>query len=100
VALLDAWNNSAAPESEGAVLFEAWWRRYAQGTAELPRRYGRSAIPWGEVHRVRIGGKDPAEGGCGGDLGCFRVLQFGSDPDGKLSVRGGDGWILAVEFGD
>ena len=38
-------------------------------------------------------------GGCGGDLGCFRVLQFGDEPDGKRSVRGGDGWVLAVEFG-
>ena len=27
-------------------------------------------------------------------------MGFARDPDGKLSVTGGDGWILAVEFGD
>jgi acyl-homoserine-lactone acylase len=67
---------------------------------EVRRRYGRLEVPWGEVHRVRIAGKDLPVGGCGGDLGCFRVLQFAEQPDGKLAVRGGDGWILAVEFGD
>ncbi len=48
---------------------------------------------------MRFPGKDFPVAGCGGDLGCFRVLQFREDPDGKLAVRGGDGWILAVEFG-
>jgi acyl-homoserine-lactone acylase len=32
-------------------------------------------------------------------MGCFRVLNFRTDPDGKRSVIGGDGWVLAVEFG-
>jgi len=39
-------------------------------------------------------------GGCSGALGCFRVLNFATNPDGKRSAIGGDGWILAVEFGD
>ena len=39
-------------------------------------------------------------GGCSGALGCFRVLNFRTDADGKRSVIGGDGWVLAVEFGD
>jgi acyl-homoserine-lactone acylase len=51
------------------------------------------------VHRVRVGGKDVPVGGCPGDLGCFRVLQFQDEPDGKRAARGGDGWVLAVEFG-
>jgi acyl-homoserine-lactone acylase len=38
-------------------------------------------------------------GGCSGQMGCFRVLSFGRDPDGKLSANTGDGWVLAVEFG-
>jgi acyl-homoserine-lactone acylase len=66
---------------------------------EVGRKYGRLDVPWGEVHRVRFPGKDLPVAGCGGDLGCFRVLQFREDPDGKLAARGGDGWILAVEFG-
>jgi acyl-homoserine-lactone acylase len=132
--VLEKWNNTAAPESRGGVLFEAWWRRYAGGrdtprfavpwstdnpvatprgladparalTAlravipEVRRRYQGLDVPWGEVHRVRLGGKDLPVGGCGGDLGCFRVLQFHEEPDGKLAAGGGDGWILAVEFG-
>ncbi|HEV8612689.1 MAG TPA: penicillin acylase family protein [Gemmatimonadales bacterium] len=133
--VLSRWDNTAGPDSRGAVLFEAWWRRYTQGgrdtpryavawspddpigtprgladkaravgalrwaAAEVRRRFGTLEVAWGEVHRVRIAGKDLPVGGCGGELGCFRVLQYQEEPDGKLAVRGGDGWILAVEFG-
>lgn len=134
--ILGAWDNTAAVEARGAVLFEAWWRRYLQsgprGTSpyaepwtaarpvetprgvaeparalealrvvlpEVRRKYGRLDVAWGEVHRVRFPGRDYPVAGCGGELGCFRVLQFREDPDGKLAARGGDGWILAVEFG-
>ena len=132
--VLSAWDNTASIPSRGSVLFEVWWRRYAQGSrdslfaqpwspkapmatprgirdteraveafkwavTETARRYGSADVPWGEVHRVRIAKTDVPVGGCPGDLGCFRVLQFQSDPDGKRSVRGGDGWVLAVEFG-
>ena len=31
LALLRRWNNTAAPESRGATLFEVWFQRYAQG---------------------------------------------------------------------
>jgi acyl-homoserine-lactone acylase len=27
-------------------------------------------------------------------------LSFARAPDGKLAANGGDGWVLAVEFGD
>lgn len=63
-------------------------------------RYGRVDVAWGDVHRVRIGDVDVPVGGCSGDIGCFRVLWYRDDPDGKRRVRGGDGWILGVEFGD
>ena len=66
---------------------------------ETARRHGSWDVAWGDVHRVRLGSVDAPVGGCNGDLGCFRVLWFGSDADGKRSVRGGDGWVLAVEFG-
>ena len=135
-AVLRRWDNTAAPESRGGVLFEAWWRAYLQaGGRDAPRfavawsvddpmgtprgladkqraltalraaagtvrqRYGALDVAWGEIHRVRFEGKDFPVGGCGGDLGCFRVLQFQQQPDGKLAASGGDGWILAVEFG-
>jgi acyl-homoserine-lactone acylase len=67
---------------------------------ETTRRYGRYDVAWGDVHRVRLGTVDVPVGGCAGALGCFRVLNFRTDPDGKRSAIGGDGWVLAVEFGD
>ena len=133
--VLSRWDNTAAPTSRGAVLFDAWWRFYTQGVSadsmfaepwnvakptgtprglkdptraarafgqaveEVTRRYGDVAVAWGDVHRVRRGSVDVPVGGCGGALGCFRVLNFATNPDGKRSVIGGDGWVLAVEFG-
>lgn len=73
---------------------------FTWAVAETARRFGRWDVAWGEVHRVRRGSVDVPVGGCGGALGCFRVLNFARDPDGKLSANGGDGWILAVEFTD
>jgi acyl-homoserine-lactone acylase len=67
---------------------------------ETARRFGAYDVAWGDVHRVRVGTVDVPVGGCGGVLGCFRVLNFKTDADGKRSVIGGDGWVLAVEFGD
>jgi acyl-homoserine-lactone acylase len=137
LALLRRWNNTAAPDSRGATLFEIWFLRYAQGrqggagvfahdwnvadplrtprgladparaaeaftwaVGETARRHGRWDVAWGEVHRVRRGSVDVPVGGCSGQMGCFRVLNFLPDPDGKLSAGTGDGWVLAVEFGD
>ncbi|MEX2570478.1 MAG: penicillin acylase family protein [Gemmatimonadota bacterium] len=67
---------------------------------EAGRRFGSWDAPWGEVHRVRRGNVDAPVGGCGGALGCFRVLNFTNAEDGKRVVNGGDGWVLAVEFGE
>jgi len=67
---------------------------------ETTRRYGRFDPPWGEVHRVRRGKVDVPVGGCSSDMGCFRVLTYRDDADGKRVAVGSDGWILAVEFGD
>ena len=137
LAVLERWDNRAAHESQGAVLFQTWWQRYTAGAdadtlyaepwtcrtsgrphraasrsrSALPRRSpGPSArpcaataacdVPWGEVHRVRHGDVDVPVGGCGGAMGCFRVLNFATDPDGRRRVIGGDGWVLGVEFGD
>ncbi|HEY0811619.1 MAG TPA: penicillin acylase family protein, partial [Longimicrobiales bacterium] len=67
---------------------------------ETKRLYGAIDKPWGEFARVRRGNVDVPVGGCGGALGCFRVLNFAPQPDGKFAVNGGDGWVLAVEFTD
>lgn len=66
---------------------------------EATRRYGHWGVAWGDVHRVRRGAVDEPVGGCSGALGCFRVLAYAPDADGKLRAVSGDGWVLAVEFG-
>jgi acyl-homoserine-lactone acylase len=132
---LERWDNTAAPESRGAVLFEVWWSRYAQGREEAEqfavpwtesdplktprglaepvraaeafawavdetvRRHGAWDVAWGDVYRIRRGDVDVPAGGCPGRLGCFRVLGFTRDADGKYAANTGDGWVLAVEFG-
>jgi acyl-homoserine-lactone acylase len=136
LALIQRWDNTAAPDSRGAMLFEIWYQRYSQGqqapaifahvwtesdplrtprgladparaaeafawaVEETARRHGRWDVAWGEVHRVRRGAVDVPVGGCSGALGCFRVLGYARDPDGKLAANTGDGWVLAVEFSD
>ena len=135
-AMLEKWDNSAAPTSKGGVLFAMWWQRLTRGTSpdsvmaerwdparplltprglkdpakaaeafktavvETTRQFGSADVAWGDVHRVRVGTVDVPVGGCSGALGCFRVLNFRNDPDGKRSVIGGDGWVIAVEFLD
>lgn len=142
--LLEKWDNTAAPESRGGVLFQAWWVHYSglrppEVTRMLPdqqrfakpwsvadplgtprgltdtkralesfqwaiedtkRRFGAIDVAWGEVHRVRRGRVDVPVGGCSNEMGCFRVLGFTSGTDGKLAATVGDGWVIAVEFGD
>ena len=141
LALLEAWDNTAAPASRGGVLFERWWDLYtdaieaaydgdgdpepfAEGwTPEAPTstprgvadpalaarvfpaaieetvmHFGAWDVAWGDVHRVRRGAVDVPVGGCAGALGCYRVLNFRTDDDGRRRVVGGDGWVLAVEF--
>jgi acyl-homoserine-lactone acylase len=52
------------------------------------------------VHRIRAGDLDLPVGGCASALGCFRVLGYVPDDDGKFKVSRGDGWVFAVEFSD
>ena len=94
-----AWTPAAPLTTPGGLRYPARAASaFAAAVAETARRHGRYDVSWGEVHRVRRGPVDKPVGGCSGTLGCFRVLNFRTDPDGRRSVVGGDGWVLAVEF--
>lgn len=119
-----AERTSSSPESAGfsatpeSVFATAWSAEAPVGTPlgladparatlalseameRTTERWGSWDVAWGEVHRARHGGLDLPVGGCDGILGCFRVLWFTDDDDGRRRVRGGDGWVFAVEFGE
>jgi acyl-homoserine-lactone acylase len=95
------WSTSAPTSTPRGIRFPARAAEaFVWAVQETKQRYGGADVAWGDVHRVRVGNVDEPVGGCNGDLGCFRVLWFKDDPDGKRQVAGGDGWVLAVEFGD
>ncbi len=97
----EPWRPEAPTATPRGIRFPARAvEAFRWAVAETVRRYGRADVAWGDVHRVRVGDVDLPVGGCHGELGCFRVLWFRDDADGKRRVVGGDGWILAVEFGD
>ena len=73
---------------------------FAGAVAETKRLFGSWDVPWGEVHRYRLGDLDLPANGCSGTLGCFRVTYYDEADDGKQVTYSGDGWVLAVEFGE
>ena len=95
------WTESAPTSTPRGIRFPAQAvAAFSWAVSETARRYGAADVAWGDVHRVRVGTVDVPVGGCNGDIGCFRVLWYKDDPDGKREANGGDGWILAVEFAD
>ena len=95
------WTSAAPTTTPSGLAFPVRAAEaFGWAVTETARRYGAFDVPWGDVHRVRLANVDAPVGGCGGAMGCFRVLNFRTDPDGKRAVTGGDGWVLAVEFGD
>jgi len=97
----EPWKPSAPTTTpRGLRLPSAAAAAFRAAVEETKRRYGQFDPKWGDVHRVRRGTVDVPVGGCAGDLGCFRVITYRDDPDGKRVATGSDGWILAVEFGD
>ena len=62
------------------------------------RLYGRPDVTWGEAHRLRKGKSDLPISGGPGTSGCFRVIGFRKDADGKLVANTGDSFVFAVEF--
>jgi acyl-homoserine-lactone acylase len=79
---------------------EAGVAAFLLAVEETRTRFGAWDVAWGEAHRIRAGDLDLPVGGCTGGLGCFRVLGYATDEDGKYRARTGDAWVLAVEFGD
>ena len=67
---------------------------------ETKKRHGAIDVAWGDVYRVRRGKVDIPVGGCGNDLGCFRIMSYQRADDGKFVANSGDGWVFAVEFGE
>jgi acyl-homoserine-lactone acylase len=67
--------------------------------AEVEKRFGSLDVPWGEVHRLRIGEVDlPGNGATGDPLGIFRVIGYVPANDGKFQAASGDSFIAAIEF--
>lgn len=60
--------------------------------------YGRIDAAWGDVARLRIGGRDLPANGASGNLGVFRVVGYSFDKDGRLRAVGGDSYVAAIEF--
>lgn len=126
VSTADSVRVGGSPESVGFAatpekLFEKPWSRNEPSTTpygladharavedfkwaviDTMKTHGHWNLPWGEVHRAVHGELDVAVSGCSGMLGCFRVLWFNehSEDKARREVRGGDGWVFAVEFDD
>lgn len=72
------------------------------------RACGAEDVPWGDVHRIRLGDVDLPATGADGAYGLFHVVVCRPAPDGKRvvgtaergkpMVGGGDGFLFAVEF--
>jgi acyl-homoserine-lactone acylase len=66
---------------------------------QVEKDFGAADVAWGDAHRLRRDGLDlPANGG-GGELGIFRVTDYGKGEDGRFVARGGDSYVAVVEFG-
>jgi acyl-homoserine-lactone acylase len=96
-----AWTpEDPAGTPRGVGSPEAAVEAFGWAVEETRTRFGSWDIAWGEAHRVRAGDLDVPVGGCTGGLGCFRVLGFADDEDGKYRATRGDAWVFAVEFGE
>ena len=67
---------------------------------ETEKNHGALDVAYGDVNRLRYGGKDlPGNGAAGDPFGVFRVAYYAPDKDGKNTMIGGDTYYQAVEFG-
>ncbi|NJN65634.1 MAG: acylase [Chloroflexaceae bacterium] len=132
--VLEAWDHTYNADSQGALLFDRWYRTYRgmttkpfavpwhldaeplmvpEGigdpeaavqaletvTAELLAQAGSLDVAWGEMVRIRLGGRDlPSSGG--GTVDSFRVAEPALTSDGKYQVVLGDSFIYAIAFSE
>lgn len=69
----------------------------ADAVAHLTRHFGRIDPPLGEVMRVRRGTVDLPDDGGGDTLRA--ATDWDAEPDGRLSVKHGDSFVMLVEWG-
>jgi len=63
------------------------------------KEHGALDVPYGDVNRLRYGGKDlPGNGGAGDPFGIFRVAYYAPGKDGTASIVAGDTYYQVVEF--
>ena len=72
----------------------------AAAAEHVESTYGALDVSWGEVHRLRRGGRDLAGNGGPSDLGIFRVVTYRPGDDGKATAFQGDSYVAVVEFSD
>jgi acyl-homoserine-lactone acylase len=66
---------------------------------EVQKDHGSLAVAWGDVYRLKYGGKDlPANGGPGDPTGLFRTAYFTPSGADKNVIEAGDTFYAAVEF--
>jgi acyl-homoserine-lactone acylase len=96
-----AWDESRPLETpDGLADPAAASAAFLRAARGVVADFGSLDVPWGEVYRLRLDGRDlPANGGAG-SLGIFRVVDFDRDGDGKRKAVGGDSFVAVVEFGE
>ena len=92
--------NAAEPTAtpRGLAEPERALKLFLEAFKDVTSTHGRADVTWGEAHRIRKGSVDLPISGGPGTMGCFRVLGFRKDNDGKLVANTGDSFVFAVEF--
>lgn len=129
IAILQGWDGYMNADSAGATLFRFWReaiKRYSppidpesvregkplndaqreallkalgEAVQEVRQRYGRLEVPWGEIHRVRRGGKSwPVSGGETGGGQTLRAVGSRMAGDGIFYGVTGQNWTQVVLF--
>ncbi len=66
--------------------------------AEVQAEHGALDVAWGDVHRLRLDGRDlPANGGPS-SLGIFRVTEYEAVDSHRQVAEGGDSYVAVVEL--
>jgi acyl-homoserine-lactone acylase len=99
---------------DGIASLEQALDALGSATRAVEEAHGAADVPWGEVHRLRVGARFPGDetvpsgaaapdlpaNGSGGDpFGVFRVVGYDQEAeDGTRTATSGDSYVAAVEF--